>query len=64
MSVTEMPASPVERENETDSDPLSVTNRTELLEILPLNSSNIIEFVDQELKNDTGVGLVPGSILE
>ena len=64
MSVTEMPASPVERENETDSDSLSITNRTELLEILPLNSSNIIEFVDQELKNDTGVGLVPGSILE
>jgi hypothetical protein len=34
------------------------------LEILPLNSSNIVEFVDEELKNNTGVGLVPSSVLE
>jgi hypothetical protein len=64
LTVSELPAPSLPRENETDVDPLSVTNRTEILEILPLNSSNIVEFVDEELKNNTGVGLVPSSVLE
>jgi hypothetical protein len=63
LTVTELPT-PSEVENETDVDPLSVTNRTEILEILPLNSTNIVEFVDEELKNSTGVGLAPSSVLE
>jgi hypothetical protein len=64
LTVSELPPPSLARENETDVDPLSVTNRTEILEILPLNSSNIVKFVDEELKNNTGVGLAPGSILE
>jgi hypothetical protein len=64
LTVSELPPPSLAQENETDVDPLSVTNRTEILEILPLNSSNIVKFVDEELKNNTGVGLAPGSILE
>jgi hypothetical protein len=64
LTVSELSPPSLAQENETDVDPLSVTNRTEILEILPLNSSNIVKFVDEELKNNTGVGLAPGSILE
>jgi hypothetical protein len=42
-----------------DSEPLSVTNRTELLEVLPSNSTKIIEHVNEDLKNSTGEGLLP-----
>jgi hypothetical protein len=47
-----------------DSDPLSITNRTEILEVLPANSTKIIKFVDEDLKNTTGVGLAPADVLE
>ena len=47
-----------------DSEPLSVTNRTELLEILPSNSTKIIEHVNEDLKNSTGEGLLPPAILD
>jgi hypothetical protein len=47
-----------------DSEPLSVSNRTELLEILPSNSTKIIEHVNEDLKNSTGEGLLPPAILE
>ncbi len=64
LTVSELPKLPIERENETDVDPLSITNRTEILEILPLNSTNIVKFIDEDLKNSTGVGLAPSSVLE
>ncbi len=44
--------------------PLSITNRTEILEVLPANSTKIIKFVDEDLKNTTGVGLAPSDVLE
>jgi hypothetical protein len=47
-----------------DSEPLSVTNRTELLEVLPANSTKIIEHVDDDLKNSTGEGLLPPAIMD
>jgi hypothetical protein len=47
-----------------DSDPLSITNRTEILQILPANSTKIIKHVDEDLKNSTGVGLAPSDVLE
>jgi hypothetical protein len=47
-----------------DSDPLSISNRTEILEVLPANSTKIIKFVDEDLKNTTGVGLAPADVLE
>jgi hypothetical protein len=47
-----------------DSVPLSVTNRTEILEVLPANSTKIIEHVDDDLKNSTGEGLLPPAILD
>ncbi len=47
-----------------DSDTLSITNRTEILQILPANSSKIIKHVDEDLKNTTGVGLAPSDVLE
>ena len=47
-----------------DSDALSIGNRTEILEVLPANSSKIIKFVDEDLKNSTGVGLAPTDVLE
>jgi hypothetical protein len=64
LTVSELPKTTIERENETDVDPLSVTNRTEVLEILPLNSTKIVKFIDEDLKNSTGVGLAPSSVLE
>ncbi len=47
-----------------DSDSLSITNRTEILQILPANSSKIIKHVDEDLKNTTGVGLAPRVVLD
>src|SRR4249919_3411619 len=47
-----------------DSEPLSVTNRTELLEVLPANSTKIIEHVNDDLKNSTGEGLLPPAIMD
>jgi len=47
-----------------DSDSLSITNRTEILQILPANSSKIIKHVDEDLKNTTGVGLAPKEVLD
>ena len=47
-----------------DSDALSIGNRTEILEVLPANSTKIIKFVDDDLKNSTGVGLAPTDMLE
>jgi hypothetical protein len=47
-----------------DSVPLSITNRTEILEVLPANSTKIIEHVDDDLKNSTGEGLLPPAILD
>ncbi len=47
-----------------DSVPLSITNRTEILEVLPANSTKIIERVNDDLKNSTGEGLLPPAILE
>ena len=47
-----------------DSEPLSVTNRTELLEVLPANSTKIIEHIDDDLKNSTGEGLLPPAIMD
>ena len=46
-----------------DSDSLSITNRTEILQILPANSTKIIKHVDDDLKNSTGVGLAPSDVL-
>jgi hypothetical protein len=47
-----------------DSEPLSISNRTELLEVLPANSTKIIEHVNEDLKNSTGEGLLPPAILD
>ena len=47
-----------------DSVPLSISNRTEILEVLPANSTKIIEHVDSDLKNSSGEGLLPPEILE
>ena len=47
-----------------DSDSLSITNRTEILQILPANSTKIIKHVDDDLKNSTGVGLAPSDVLD
>jgi hypothetical protein len=47
-----------------DSDPLSITNRTEILQILPVNATKIIKHVDEDLKNSTGIGLAPADVLE
>ncbi len=49
---------------DTDSQPLSVSNRTELLEVLPANATKIIEHIDEDLKNSTGEGLLPPAILD
>src|SRR4029078_11858968 len=49
---------------DSDSQPLSVSNRTELLEVLPANSTKIIEHMGQDLKNSTGEGLLPPAILD
>ena len=47
-----------------DSVPLSITNRTEILDVLPANSTKIIEHVNDDLKNSTGEGLLPPAILD
>jgi hypothetical protein len=47
-----------------DSEPLSIINRTELLEVLPANSTKIIEHIDDDLKNSTGEGLLPPAIMD
>ena len=47
-----------------DSEPLSIINRTELLEVLPANSTKIIEHIDDDLKNTTGEGLLPPAIMD
>ncbi|HEY7227858.1 MAG TPA: hypothetical protein VH481_07010 [Nitrososphaeraceae archaeon] len=47
-----------------DTDPLSITNRTEILQILPANATKIIKHVDEDLKNSTGIGLAPADVLE
>ncbi|HSA73027.1 MAG TPA: hypothetical protein VLD84_03635 [Nitrososphaeraceae archaeon] len=47
-----------------DSEALSIANRTEILEMLPANSTKIIKFVDEDLKNSTGVGLAPTDVLD
>ena len=47
-----------------DSDALSITNRTEILQILPANATKIIKHVDEDLKNSSGVGLAPSDVLE
>ena len=61
--VKDLPKSMFVRDNDTDTEPLSITNRTEILAILPANSTTAINFVDQSLKNSTGQGLLPPSIL-
>jgi hypothetical protein len=61
--VKDLPKSMFVRDNDTDSEPLSITNRTEILAILPANATTAINFVDQSLKNSTGQGLLPPSIL-
>jgi hypothetical protein len=61
--VDELPKSLFVEENDTDSQPLVIANKTELLEVLPANATNIIEFIDSSLKNSTGQGLLPPGIL-
>jgi len=62
--VSELPSDAFVRENDTDRSALSITNITEILEILPANSTKIIKFVDEDLKNSTGVGLLPEGLLD
>jgi len=47
-----------------DTEPLSIINRTELLEVLPANSTKIIEHIDDDLKNSTGEGLLPPAVMD
>jgi len=61
--VNELPKNLFVEDNDTDSEPLGIANRTELLEILPANATNAIEFIDSSLKNSTGQGLLPQGIL-
>ena len=61
--VNELPKSLFVEENDTDSEPLVITNKTELLEVLPANATNAIEFIDSSLKNSTGQGLLPAGVL-
>ncbi|MDP9197312.1 MAG: hypothetical protein M3O24_01960, partial [Thermoproteota archaeon] len=61
--VNELPKNLFVQENDTGSEPLSIANKTELLEILPPNATNAIEFIDSSLKNSTGQGLLPPGIL-
>jgi hypothetical protein len=61
-TVTELPKETLVKD--PDSDALSIGNRTEILEVLPANSTKIIKFVDDDLKNSTGVGLAPTDVLE
>ena len=61
--VKDLPKNMFVRDNDSDTEPLSITNRTEILEVLPANSTTAINFVDKSLKNSTGQGLLPPSIL-
>ena len=61
--VNELPKNLFVEENDTDSEPLVIANKTELLEVLPANATNVIEFIDSSLKNSTGQGLLPPGIL-
>jgi hypothetical protein len=61
-TVAELPKETLVKD--ADSDSLSIGNRTEILEVLPANSTKIIKFVDEDLKNSTGVGLAPTDVLE
>ena len=61
-TVAELPKETLVKD--ADSDALSIGNRTEILEVLPANSTKIIKFVDDDLKNSTGVGLAPTDVLE
>ena len=61
--VNELPKSLFVEENDTDSEPLVIANKTELLEVLPANATNAIEFIDSSLKNSTGQGLLPPGVL-
>jgi hypothetical protein len=61
--VNELPKNLFVQENDTDSEPLAIANKTELLEVLPANATNAIEFIDSSLKNSTGQGLLPPGIL-
>jgi hypothetical protein len=61
--VNELPKSLFVEENDTDSEPLIIANKTELLEVLPANATNAIEFIDSSLKNSTGQGLLPAGVL-
>ena len=61
--VKDLPKNMFVRDNDSDTEPLSITNRTEILEVLPANSTTAIDFVDKSLKNSTGQGLLPPSIL-
>ena len=61
--VKDLPKNMFVRDNDSDTEPLSITNRTEILEVLPANSTTAINFVDKSLKNSTGQGLLPTSIL-
>jgi hypothetical protein len=61
--LNELPKSLFVEENDTDSEPLVIANKTELLEVLPANATNAIEFIDSSLKNSTGQGLLPSGVL-
>jgi len=61
--INELPKSLFVEENDTDSEPLVIANKTELLEVLPANATNAIEFIDSSLKNSTGQGLLPAGVL-
>jgi hypothetical protein len=61
--VNELPKSLFVEENDTDSEPLVIANKTELLEVLPANATKAIEFIDSSLKNSTGQGLLPSGVL-
>lgn len=62
--VRDLPKSLFVRDNDTDTEPLAITNKTEMLEILPANATSAIAFVDKSLKNSTGQGLLPPEVLK
>ena len=61
--VNELPRNLFVTDNDTDTEPLAIANKTELLEVLPANATSAIEFIDQSLKNSTGKGLLPPGVL-
>lgn len=63
-TVNELPKSLFVKDNDSDTEPLSITNKTELLEVLPANATKAIEFVDKSLKNSTGQGLLPPEVMK